>query len=138
MDRQDMNQCCNRITKNRLGRSATGRRNVGNNTCFFRKVVLLTIIQKLTQLRHPTRREQGLFKNKEILFFLQNWLPLLYCTSVSVKLFQLHCCVYKVFAVPLMLLLFQQCFTFITVSTKLLVLLGNFNCFIDVPTTHGI
>ena len=74
--------------------------------------------------------------NKEILSFLQNRLPLLYCTSVSVKLFQLHCCVYKVFAVPLVLLLFQQCFTFITVSTKLLVLLGNFNCFIDVSTTQ--
>ena len=37
-----------------------------------------------------------------------------------------------------MLLLFQQCFTFITVSTKLLVLLGNFNCFIDVSTPNII
>jgi len=58
--------------------------------------------------------------NKEILFFLQNRLPLLYCPSVSVKLFQLHCCVYKVFTVPLMHLLFQQCFTCISVSAKLL------------------
>ena len=72
--------------------------------------------------------------NKEILFFLQNRLPLFYCTTVFVKLFLLHCCVYKVFTVPLKLLLFQQCSTCITVPTKLLLLLWNFNCFKDVST----
>ena len=58
-------------------------------------------------------------------FFLQNRLLLLYCSSVSMQLFQLHCCVYKVFTAPLMLLLFQQCFACITVSTKLLLHLGS-------------
>ena len=62
-------------------------------------------------------------------FFLQNQLLLLYCSSVSVKLFQLHCCFYKVFTAPLNILLFQKCFTCITVSMKLILLLGNFYCF---------
>ena len=36
-------------------------------------------------------------KNKEILLFLQIRLPLLYCSSVSLQLLQLHCCVLNVF-----------------------------------------
>ena len=45
------------------------------------------------------------------------------------NLLLLHCCVYKAHTAPLKLLLFQQCFTCITVSTKLLLLLRCFYCF---------
>ena len=48
------------------------------------------------------------------------------------NLLLLHCCVYKAHTAPLKLLLFQQCFTCITVSTKLLLLLRCFYC-ITVP-----
>ena len=71
--------------------------------------------------------------NKEILFLLQNRLPLLYCSTITENWF--NC---TAVSTKLLLLLWSfychQCFFCIAVPMKFLLLLWSFYCFNNVPT----
>ena len=70
--------------------------------------------------------------NKEILFLLQNRLPLLYCSTITENWF--NC---TAVSTKLLLLLWSfychQCFFCIAVPMKFLLLLWSFYCFNNVP-----